>query len=455
MQNALGDDLASYLLGAHPTFRSAQAALLQTVRRFGSISLDEAARLTAYPTRTLLLVASHLVGSEELVTRDGQIQECGSRGQKGQVPASLGAEWRRVPEISYSTYVTALEQLRPEPALLWTQRWLTPGSSRLRAEYIVNHALLGDGPIVFLGEDDATSPLVALLEPQREIVVIDVDSAVLEMVGELATRLGSRLSVIHHDLSQGLPQLGCSPAAIVCDPFPTRDGSFERAFWTEAAEAIADDRLLFTTSHPSHKPAAFARQALRALDHAGFVLVDVVRNAGEYETFDFELMKFERRTLEALGLSMETSHTKSLICARKVTEPDVPDQTVLRESPLDMATHYLTQQYGTDEQIRLAQSRGRGQEHVERITSGSTAPFLTVPALLKGMGSDVDQARFAELLDAGNSVAICDYLAAVGGLICTLSDAQLLVSLHRGQIPETLPAERLALVVRALESWHR
>jgi hypothetical protein len=335
---------------------------------------------------------------------------------------------------------------------------LIPRSAVDRAAYISTLIRDRTGRILFLGDDDLVSPLVAAWHPSVDVQVLDIDSAVLERAKAVARALGASVGIQHVDLTKPTVDDPASADIVVADPFPSRDGSFEGAFWSRAAEFLCVGGTLVTTVAPSHKPRDFALGALASLKSCGFCLVELLSDVGAYETFAFEFTPYEQRILDALGLTSTVAHTKSLLAAEflgkhmvtRVAEPLVDFE---RWSSAALS-HYLTVQAGSGEQASIVASRGP----VRSASNGSTKKResgMKVEAIFPIELRDHAQGR----VPASPEAAIAECILAVRecfGVETTETEAQELMRLTTSaDLASSDDLAQLGLMIRAIESWER
>ena len=355
---------AEWILSAHPFFVWAQGRVQSLVRTRKIASFDDLVVQSRLPMRTALLVVNELVTSQrvEIPSIAGTKYfeaKAKSSCQKPSMPSNMWATNSVHNELS-KAYLQ-LTAVREKPSLVWGQRRLIPSSAIERYFYILTLIKTESGAIAFLGDDDLVSPLIAAGLPNWRIEVIDIDRTVLNQAHSIAQQLGGSLSVHHIDLSQADSGWSNRFDIVVCDPFPSGDGSFESMFWGHAARMLRPEGMLVTTIAPSHKPTPYSAGALKMLHLLGFCPIDIQADHGKYEVFDFELTDFEKNILSELGLESNISHTKSLVTAELThTTASTPGQAKFnfREWNLATAEHYLTLQAGLADQLKIANERG-------------------------------------------------------------------------------------------------
>jgi hypothetical protein len=355
----------SDLLDSSAIFISASSRLRAALEQ-GDRTLDELVVNSRTPARTVLLLLRHLIRNGEVRSTDGALT-LAKAASRGLGTGYCASSHTLPPCISWlrEAYSQAAG-VREMPSLLWGQRRLTPKSALDRAAYILAFAATIPGPAryVFLGDDDFVSPLVAAADANGNVLTVDIDQAIIEGVNRVAAALHAELTTLHQDVSAGggAPS-DCEATAVICDPFPSADGSFERMFWLRAADCLCPNGILITTVAPSHKPEGYSDGALSLLRQLGFQLIDLRANFGQYEVFDFEFAVAERNLMRDLGLQSGVSHTKGLLAARFLgRSPAAPVPQFDFSSWTEAAkSHYLTKQAGVAEQQRIIHERGTGR----------------------------------------------------------------------------------------------
>lgn len=356
------EGLLGRLLDSHEVFTSARARVTGAIVNNFPITLDSLVVKSRTQVRTVLLVIRHLQRAGKLKVVDGLLvpadpAEPRSSTHDSQASRQLSSQ----PLRAWRERYLDIARHREEPALLWGQRRLTPESALERAAYILSfkEAFMPREDYLFMGDDDLVSPLVAAAS-DCAVNVFDIDQAVLDCAERAARELGSQLSARQVDLSVGAATDVGTAAVVICDPFPSADGSFERMFWETAAAYLRPKGILISTLAPSHKPEQYAQGALSVLSELGFQLMDLRADFGRYEVFEFEFVPVELELLRELGLQSTISHTKSLFAARRVGDAHRAESRQLNFAGWSAAAqaHYLTVQAGTERQRLIAEQRG-------------------------------------------------------------------------------------------------
>jgi predicted methyltransferase len=429
--SAMRNPVAVELLEKHVIFTNAAIRIMAVISSSGPLSLDEVVVLSRTPIRTALLTLDHLEFANKVRFDSGLVvSQQTHKTRKSTVGGSKAVLSGELTPLE--TRYMELAKVREVPCLVWGQRRLNPDSALDRARHIVSVASSGsdDGVVVFLGDDDLVSPIVAATTGWRT-VVIDIDLGVLATAQRVASQLGAEIEVRHADLAAGSLGLGAVADIVVADPFPSGDGSFESVFWAQGARLLRPEGFLVTTVAPSHKPHDYALGALDALTKTGFYTVDLKADFGRYEVFDFEFVEFERALVQRFGGACSIAHTKSLLTGRMHGRPrgttssedfDFSNWTAAAVS------HYLTQQAGADEQIRIADDRG-----VYRVHDAGLGPPAKGSSAARPVGSDEKSARKGQPPTQVHAAPLVERATAIGA-----------------------PADsHVGLVLRAIESWER
>lgn len=220
-----------------------------------------------------------------------------------------GTDWKRLLGISFQmaeiTYQRLLSPLpavdsallsrfgelledRPRPAKGFEQAPIDLASSVRRAAEIKR--VLGPGleSVIFIGDDDATSVALALLEPNYRLRVVDIDERVLLSIQKAAAKLGADLTTEQLDLRDGVPfHLTGRFSGAVLDP--PRWYAAEVRFLRFAADCLArhEASRVFWCEHPLLTPSY--PQVLEKLPALRLRLLEVVENLHRFEATDYYL----------------------------------------------------------------------------------------------------------------------------------------------------------------------
>jgi len=443
--------LYSWFVEQHPFFRELRQNVLAVTRQSEVQSFDDLVVRARRPSRTVLLALDQLVGAGDVtITAAGITSRPSAQKQANCLEPSTKSKLRfehRLDDLP-SRYIS-LASKREAPALLYGQRRLVPESAVERCLYILNWLNQPEGTIVFLGDDDLVSPIVASAAPGWTVHVVDIDNGVLEAAQRTAEGLGTRVLIHHGDLSQIVLDLESSCDVAVSDPFPSGDGSFEGVFWSHVARILRPGGVSVTTLSPSHKPLSFAAGALQSQQSLGLCLMDLRADFGRYEAFEFEYTPFEQSMLKSHGLVSTIAFTKSLMAARKLLpQKDSASKTQFDFSTWSAATlgHYLTQQAGVEKQRSIAQERGFGLPDGSAVPpkQGLKVELLLPPALRQ------DVSRAGNTLQTWTSV-----LGSLGASPSEMEVREIVRLSVSADVQPEGPLAQLGLAIRALESWER
>jgi predicted methyltransferase/ribosomal protein S18 acetylase RimI-like enzyme len=219
-------------------------------------------------------------------------------------------EGRRIP-IS-ATFSPLLEKLRkhlghrPEPLPRLDQAHGTPETALLRALYMLEKGDVEGRGILFLGDDDFTSIAVGLLRAAREIMVVDVDSRLLEAIRLVSDQESLDIACVEANLRHPLPRhLHQTYDVVFTDPPYTISGL--TLFLSRSVTAIRPRKgasiYLAFAQQPPRKMLALQR----TLDAMGLTIAENIPRFNVYEGAEM----FANTTF--LARLETTERTKSII----------------------------------------------------------------------------------------------------------------------------------------------
>jgi predicted methyltransferase len=448
--------VVSWLLEKHPFFCELRQCILGVIEFQGPLSLDDLVVRSRRPVRTVLLMLNEFMRSGEirLVDQGIELRRDASTAPYGKSISLSNRSRFALGELA-TRYLSSAGS-REAPALLWSQRRLIPSSSIDRCGYILQWLVRPTGSIIFFGDDDLVSPLLAAAAPGWKVHVVDIDRAVLDKAEQIAKDLGGRLTTHHSDLSALDATWADSYDVVVSDPFPSGDGSFETMFWGQAARVLQLGGVSVTTIAPSHKPLEYSSCSISRQTELGFYLMDIQADFGLYESFEFEFTAFECGILERARQSSTVSQTKSIMAARKLHKQSLRiaeaqkdfDFTRWMESTLG---HYLTIQAGVEDQQRIAATRGLPK--MLNMTASDKRGLkvkLILPAELRSEFEN--ESRGA----AEQPVRKWSLLLATMGVTPNVGELDELVRLESSAaLRSDGSLAELGLAIRAMESWGR
>ncbi|MHA1191546.1 MAG: adenosylmethionine decarboxylase [Promethearchaeota archaeon] len=175
---------------------------------------------------------------------------------------------------------------RPEPVFALDQSHAISSTVVNRALYLVKKGDLEGSKIIFLGDDDATSLAVGILNLAEEITVIDIDPNVIKFLSERANNLSLKnFRVISHDLREPCPTNILNQFdLVVMDPPYTNEGL--RLFLKRAKQVLKTEIEIEGKKHDitgkkcllcfgNKPPEVMKRIQLSILDH-GFIIKEMI-----------------------------------------------------------------------------------------------------------------------------------------------------------------------------------
>lgn len=173
----------------------------------------------------------------------------------------------------------------PDPTL--DQSHCTIESKLRRIAYMEEAGALGNKSVLLLGDDDLMGVAIVLavrtagMVPPARLVVLDIDSAIVEYTRAAWARLGAGGQAIAHDLRLPLPaglELGFD--AVLTDPPYTQPGG--ELFMSRAAQALGPGpgRHAFCSFGPKSPDSSSRFQ--HAITGMGFSIHRLIRNFNDY-----------------------------------------------------------------------------------------------------------------------------------------------------------------------------
>jgi len=190
-------------------------SILLTMYRFPSLKNKKVSQKTGIAIPALAAVRGELV-------KAGIIEKKNYLGENGRtwihenlklkfdydpLPDNYGSYLSEIPkEFAIISKIERILENRPEPDFALDQSHAISSTVVNRALYLLKKGDLEGRKIVLLGDDDATSLAVGLLNLAEEITVIDIDPNVIKFLSESAKTLCIKnFRVISHDLREPCP----------------------------------------------------------------------------------------------------------------------------------------------------------------------------------------------------------------------------------------------------------
>lgn len=436
-------------LSYHPFLKYAREIILEHLQGEATGSIDNVIISSRLPVRTVLFVLHDLIKTNQIEAKTLADRFDYVEAEQQRILAKSSPIISRYAMEKY----LSLSAEREKAALLWGQRRLIACSVVDRLFYIANNITAPFGKIAFLGDDDMVSPLVAVAYPRWSVEVFDIDDAVLKRAAIISDKLNSRVGCHHVDLSLDNSAWRNAFDIVICDPFPSVDGSFEGMFWAHAKAMLQTGGVLISTIAPSHKPLEFSVGALNKLLQLGFCIRDLRSDYGKYEIFDFEFTSFEKKIITEYHINPHISHTKSLFSARLIAKTNFAMNNKsgfdFKEWTAGIANHYLTLQAGIDKQLEIASSRGLYRINKSSIESQKYR-FRVETLIPHQLRPKVSEDR----------IFLADYWEgffekAIHVRPTTKELREIINLLRKGDLSMESELPELGLAIRILESWER
>ena len=190
-------------------------SILLTMYRFPSLKNKKVSQKTGVAIPALAAVRGELV-------KAGIIEKKNFLGENGRtwirenlnlkfeydpLPNNFDSFLTEIPEEFVS--IKKIEEIlstRPKPNFALDQSHAISSTVVKRALYLLKKGDIEGKKIIFLGDDDATSLAVGLLNLAEEITVVDIDLNVIRFLSENANNLSLKnFEVISHDLRDPCP----------------------------------------------------------------------------------------------------------------------------------------------------------------------------------------------------------------------------------------------------------
>jgi len=270
-------------------------SILLTMYRFPSLKNKKVSQKTGIAIPPLAAVRGELVKAG-ILEKKNYLGESGRTWVKKNLklkfeydplPNNYNLSLSEIPEefTSISKIEKILEN-RPEPDFALDQSHAISSTVVNRALYLLKKGDIEGRKMLFLGDDDATSLAVGLLNLAEEITVIDIDRNVLKFLSEEANTLSLKnYNVLTHDLRESSPASVLNNYdVVVMDPPYTNEGL--RLFLKRATQMLKTNVNIEGKEHKvigkkcllcfGNKPPKEMQQIqLSILDH-GFIIKEMI-----------------------------------------------------------------------------------------------------------------------------------------------------------------------------------
>ena len=270
--------------------------ILLTMFRFPSLKNKKVSQKTGIAIPALAAVRGELV-------KAGIIEKKNFLGDQGRtwIKENLNLKYEYDPVPNYNTLdltipvnlnlsgIKKLDEIlneRPDADFSLDQSHATSDTVINRMLYILKKGELEGRKILFLGDDDATSLIIGLLDLVEEITVIDIDSHIIDFLSQKAHDLSiNNYNVVSHDLRDPLPSNIINKYdLVITDPPYTNEGL--RLFLKRAQQALRTKIYIDKIQHNvigkkcllsfgNKPPDELLQIQLSILDH-GFIINEMI-----------------------------------------------------------------------------------------------------------------------------------------------------------------------------------
>ena len=270
-------------------------SILLTMFRFPSLKNKKVSQKTGIAIPALAAARGELV-------KAGIVEKKNYLGEKGRtwirknlnlkfeydpLPNNFDLSLAEIPEEFASiNKIKEILNNRPEPDFALDQSHAISSTVVNRALYLLKKGDIEGRKIVFLGDDDATSLAVGLLNLAEEITVIDIDPNVIKFLSDGANTLSFKnFNVIKHDLREStLVSILNHFDVVVMDPPYTNEGL--RLFLKRAKQVLKTSIVIEGNMHKvlgkkcllcfgNKPPKEMLHVQLSILDH-GFIIKEMI-----------------------------------------------------------------------------------------------------------------------------------------------------------------------------------
>jgi len=270
-------------------------SILLTMYRFPSLKNKKVSQKTGIAIPALAAVRGELVKAG-IIEKKNFLGEIGREWIKKNLklkfeydplPDNYDMSLSEIPnEFASISKIEEILENRPEPDFALDQSHAISSTVINRALYLLKKGDIEGRKILFLGDDDATSLTVGLLNLAEEITVIDIDPNVIKFLTDSANTLALKgYNVLTHDLRDSSPvSVLNNYDLVVMDPPYTNDGL--RLFLKRAKQILKTNINIEGKDHNivgkkcllcfGNKPPKEMQQIqLSILDH-GFIIKEMI-----------------------------------------------------------------------------------------------------------------------------------------------------------------------------------
>ncbi|MFX0074053.1 MAG: adenosylmethionine decarboxylase [Candidatus Hermodarchaeota archaeon] len=277
-------------------------SILLTMYRFPSLKNKKVSQKTGIAIPALAavrgeLVKANIIEKKNLLGDTGREwirKNLGLIFEFDPIPDFLDVSTPEIPEYLQSLVkITGILNERPEPDFALDQSHATSTTVINRSLYLLKKGAIEGRKIIFLGDDDATSIAVALLDLAEKITVIDIDANIIDFLSKTASKLSlENYNVISFDLREACPEKVVNEYdVVIMDPPYTNEGL--RLFLKRARQVLRTRVRIDGISHDvigkkcllcfGNKPPKETLQIQSSILDHGFTLNEMIPNFNIYK----------------------------------------------------------------------------------------------------------------------------------------------------------------------------
>jgi len=184
---------------------------------------------------------------------------------------------------------------KPIPTLFFDQRPVTKKTTINRVKYFLDKNDIYNKKIVFLGDDDLTSILLALTGVKCEIFVLDIDKRLIDFINKISKKYNLNINAIEYNALKGINKnLKNKFDVFVTDPTPEKIPF--TIFMNNAIDLLNENGIIYTSIYSSAMEENLDLQ--RIINKMNLYITDIIPNFTEYQTIkglfnykDLQLLK--------------------------------------------------------------------------------------------------------------------------------------------------------------------
>lgn len=257
-------------------------AILASVARNRNISLKDLAKTVHMPLPVVAAVRRELE-RHKLLVRDKGI--C-LTPEGLELVSELGIQGGEASGTCVTSILSELKSKMPGVNVALDQAFATPETSFRRVIYADRHDAISGRNILLVGDDDLTSVAIGLhskkeRKPNR-IVVLDIDSRVIDFITSISKKYNLDIECYLHDLKLPLPtNLKYNFSTIFTDPPYTLPGL--ELFLARASEALEEGPGKQGYLSFGHKDPDSDHEVFKIISRYGFIPKEIIENFNTYD----------------------------------------------------------------------------------------------------------------------------------------------------------------------------